>query len=220
MDTQLENNYTQNMDLALQLTINSGFLEMKELYKLSKTDKFMNSLLKKNIEKYYEILRKCSQIEGNKQLMYSIWDTVGNYPSTFFTFDKIHLELFSKKLNRDEMAIYYSYFVFRYHKFYRGDLYSKFWKCILYENGYIKIISNDYNIDVGVSETDIILNINIHYSYLIWRNYPKKLKYWGTKIYFQNKNGKEIFPEFVNLKLLDKLIISDKYQSMVSNKFL
>lgn len=220
MDSQLENNYPHAMDLVLQLTIKSEFLGFKDLYKLSKVDKFMNSLCKKNTEKYYDILQKCSQIECDKQLRYNTWDTTGNYPSTFFTFDNIHPDVFGKKLDRDEMAIYYSYFVFRYHKFYRGDLYSKFWRCILYENGYIKIISNDYNIDLGISETDIILNIDIHYSYLIWRDHPKKLKYWMTKIYFQNKNGKEIKPELANLKLLDKLITSENYQSTISKNFL
>jgi len=221
MDTQLENNYAHSIDFALQLTINSGFLGLNDLYNLSKVDKFMNSLFKKNIEKFYEILTKCSEMEGDKELMYSIWDNAGTYPSTSFTFDNIHPHLFCKKLNRDEMAIYYSYFVFRYHKFYRTDMYSKFWRCILYENGYIKIISDDYNIDRGVSETDIILNIEIHYSYLIWRNHQKKLQYWGTKLYLKNKNGgKEIKPEFVNLKLLDKLIKSEKYQGMISKNFL
>lgn len=130
-----------------------------------------------------------------------------------------NFNVFGKKINKTEMAFYYSYFIFRFHKFYKIDEYSRYWMCILHENGFVKSISDNYNGHRRISETDIILKINIHYSYLIYRNYPKKLNYWGTKITFEH-NGNIIYPDFVDKILLNKLIISDKYMSMVSRTLL
>lgn len=242
MNTQLENNYPHAMDFALQLTIGSGFLGLKDFGRLGKVDKFLNSLCENNIEKYYEILEKCSSTPFIKETKFNPWNN-NDFPNEFNTgivykYNNTWDDIFGKKLNKDEMAFYYTYFIFRFHKFYRIDSYSKFWSCILYENGYIKSFSESYyNGTDEIDDTDIILKINIHYSYLIYRNYPKKLNYWGTKIKFQNK-GKDIiiyqrYPkysyenkekyldrEIVNLKLLDALITNEKYMSMVSKKFM
>ena len=222
MNVQLKNNYHQTMDLALQLTINSGFLVLKDFYKLSKVDKFMNSLFKNLIEKYYDVLRKCSSLQF-------VHDE-----SMIFKFNTDWNNIFGRKLNGDEMAIYYTYFVFKYHTFYKKDFYSKYWICILDENGFVKSFSNDY---LDVDDKDIILKIQIHYSYTIYRNYPKKLNYWATIIKFQHKDKDIVVypdyirttdkikvpnfnPDCVNLKLLESLITSDKYKIMISNNFL
>lgn len=205
MDTQLVNNYSQNIDLALQLTINSGFLWLNDLYKLSSVDKFMNFIFKKNIEKYYDILKKCSSvsfIRGIKQhyIINLNWSNI-----------------LSKKLNRDEMSIYYTYFFFRFNIFYKIDEYSHYWMCVLDQNGFVKSFY-DYDINNVFDNTDIILKIQTHYSYLIYGKRKPKLKYWGTRIKFEN-NYKKINPDFANLKLLDKLIISDKYKNMITKLF-
>ena len=215
MDTQLQNNYPQNMDLALQLTMDCEFLGINDLYRLTKVDKFMNLLSNKYIKKYYEILEKCSSVELLKETIkyITLCDSSGNVhsiPRTIYIYDWCNL--FNKKLNKDEMAIYYSCLVFKYHSFCETDEYSMFWRCILNEDGYIKSLPAEsyYNI----LDTDIILRIDIHYSYDIYRNYPKKLNYWRTKIRFENK-GKEIQQNFVNIKFLNKLILSKKFKNEV-----
>ncbi len=177
------------MDLSLQLTITNGFLTLKDLYILGRVNKYMNSLFEEIIKKYYNLLQTCS---------------------------------LCKKLNKDEMAFYYTYFIFNFHKFYKIDIYSKYWMCILYENGLIKSFSDNYNVHnnlLDTTKTDIILKINIHYSFQLYRNYPKKMFYWGTKIIFENNNGKILNPKFVNVKLLDKLIKSEKFKNMISKNF-
>lgn len=225
MDSQLENKYSQNMDLALQLTINSGFLVLKDFSRLASVDKFLSYIYKKRIGKYYDILQKCSLKPFSTHINDIFLD---QYNERLFNRENIYMfdnnwnNLFCKQLNNDEMAIYYTYFIFRFHKFYITDNSSKYWRCVLYENGFVKSFSetnNYYNGIKNVDDTDIILKIIIYYKYRIYRNYPKKLLYWGTKITFENK-GKVINPEFVNLKLLNKLIISNPYMNMVSKKFL
>ena len=206
MDTQLENNYPQYIDLILQLIINNGFLGLKDLYNICKVDKFLNSLSKQNIKKYYDILQKCSVIQIESQIK----------PIQFEKIYKFNNNLFYKKLNNDEMAIYYSYFIFKYHTFYNIDIYSRYWACVLCENGFIKLFTYYNNYD-NMSNTDIIMKIKIHYSYIIYQNYPKRLNYWGTNITFVNNKGRAIYPKFVNLKLLDKLIINNNFQRIKKN---
>jgi hypothetical protein len=225
MNVQLKNNYPQTMDLALQLVINSGFLGLKDLYKLSKVDKFMNSLCKNFIEKYYDVLQKCSSLQ------------FAHDESMIFKFNTDWNNIFGRKLNSDEMAIYYTYFVFKYHKFYKTDNYSKHWMCILDEYGFLKSFSNDYHRGFDADDKDIILKIQIHYSYTIYRNYPKKINYWATTIRFQHKDKDIVVypnyirttekikvphfnPDCVNLKLLESLITSEKYKNMISTNFL
>lgn len=62
MEFDIANSYSQNVNLVLQLTINSDFLTIKDFNNLSKVDKFLNYTCKKNINKYYDILNKCSQL--------------------------------------------------------------------------------------------------------------------------------------------------------------
>lgn len=207
------------MDLSLQLTITNGFLSLKDLYRLGRVNKYMNSLFEEIIKKYYNLLQTCSLISFIPIVKQEqdFWDRI--HSSTLYNFNNNHL---CKKLNKDEMAFYYTYFIFNFHKFYKTDLYSKYWMCILYENGLIKSFSDNYNVHnnlVDTTKTDIILKINIHYSFQLYRNYPKKLFYWGTKIIFENNNGKVLNPEFVNVKLLDKLITSEKFKNMISKNF-
>jgi hypothetical protein len=232
MNAQLKNNYPQTMDLALQLTINSGFLGLNDLYKLSNVDKFMNSLCKNLIEKYYNVLRKCSSAPFTTN--YSIGFSA---PPPIFKFNNDWDNIFGRKLNKDEMALYYSYFVFKYHKFYKKDCHSNYWMCVLDEYGFVKSFSNDYHYGIEVADKDIVLKIQIHYSYIIYRNYPKKLNYWATQIRFQHKDKDIVVypnyirttdkikvpnfnPDCVNLKLLESLITSEKYKSMFSTSFL
>lgn len=225
MDAQLENNYPHATDFALQLTIASGFLSLKDFGRLTRVDKFLNALCGKNIEKYYEIFKKCSSTPFVTEIVFTPWSD-NDLPNKFNTLDVYKFnnsdDTFSKKLNQDEMAFYYSYLVFRFHKFYRRDNYSKFWSCILNEKGFIKIFAEDYRFNINdydfVFNDDIVLKIEIYYSYIIWRN-QKKINYWSTKIKFENK-GKEFNPQFVNLNLLDKLITSETYRNMISRKFL
>jgi len=237
MNIQLKNNYSQNMDLSLQLAMNSGFLGLNELYKLSNVDKFMNSLCKNLIEKYYDVLRKCASTPFTREISDIANYSIGFSSALIFKFNNNWDNVFGKKLNRDEMALYYSYFVFRFHNFCKTDNYSKHWMCILDEYGFVKSFSNDYHYGIEVADKDIVLKIQIHYSYIIYRNYPKKLNYWGTIIRFQQKDKDIVVypnyirttdktkaphfnPECVNLRLLDNLITSEKYQSIFSKQFL
>ena len=56
MEIELYNNYSRTLDTVLQVTINSGFLTLKDFYKLSKVDKFLNIISKKysEISRYFE----------------------------------------------------------------------------------------------------------------------------------------------------------------------
>lgn len=222
MDAQLENNYPHATDFALQLTISSGYLELKDFGRLTRVDKFLKSLCEKNIEKYYELLRKCYSTPFIREIIFTPWSDY-ELPNKFNTLNVYKFnnsdDTFSKNLNEHEMAFYYTYFIFRFHEFYRTNIYSKFWMCILNKKGFIKLFAQDYNFNAenyGFDfKDDIVLKIEMFYCYHIWRNQPKKLNYWGTKIKFENK-GDEIYPKFVNLKLLDKLITSATYRNVVS----
>ena len=91
----------------------------------------------------------------------------------------------------------------------------------LNQKGFIKLFARDYIFKkehFGFNfNDDIFLKIEVFYRY----DRIKKLteKKWATKIKFVNK-GKEIIPNFVNLKLLNNLITNTYYYDMVSKKIL
>jgi len=84
MDSQLENNYPHTMDFALQLTIGSGYLDLKDFGRLKNVDKFLKSLCEKNIEKYYDLLRKCSSIPFVTEIVFRPWSD-NDLPNKFNT---------------------------------------------------------------------------------------------------------------------------------------
>lgn len=227
MDLTLENNYPRVTDFALQLTIGSGFLKLKDYNNLRRVDKFLKYLCEKNIEKYYNLLKELSYIPYITNSILRYWDndeSSNNYNTLeIYQFDNSD-NIFNKKLNNDEMAFYYSYFIFKFyefHSFYRTNKYSKFWMCILNKNGFIKIFARDYifskeNYGFEYND-DIFLKIELYYRYNSWRKQTKKC--WETKIKFVNK-GKEFIPNFVNLKLLNNLITSNEFRSTILKYYL
>ena len=109
MDSQNSNNYSQQLDLSLQLTINSGFLKLKDFYNLSKVDKFLNYISKKEVHKYIDILIKCGLLLYDIKVKYDLWhpqDLPTEYNSTkIYRFDPNHVcNMFGKQLNKNERA--------------------------------------------------------------------------------------------------------------------
>jgi len=79
----MNNLISSNTDLSLELTIYNDFLGFNDLIRLSRTNKYFNSLTKKNIKKYYEFLEKCKNIQIKKSYasLYIIDNNEYNYNS-------------------------------------------------------------------------------------------------------------------------------------------
>lgn len=228
MNIHLENNYPHKLDLALQITIGYGYLTLNDFYRLINVDRFLKLLCINHIEHFYNLLIKCSQVPYVTNNIFRYWN-VYEIPNDNLNILKIYKfdnsdTIFNKKLNNDEMAFYYSYFMFKFHdylSFYKTSRYSKIWMCILNNKGFIKLIARDYifkkeNFGFNYKD-DIFFKIELFYRYDIFKKKNEKL--WTTKIKFINK-GNEFIPNFVNLKLLDNLITNNTFYNMLHNKIL
>lgn len=215
MKVPVENNYSYTLNLVLSLVCNSGFIELKDFGKLGNTDKYLNSIYKEHIEKYYTILRKCSDIRIQVPLpkFYNYNnDEISDYK---ISFEHNYWNKLFNKLNKDEMTFYLSYFILKYHKFYKVDIHTKYWSCLLYKDGFIKSLDSKSN--RHLDNDTIILKIGILYVYSISRELPyfrTGVRYSGPNIVFQDNKGNQIYNiDFINFKLLKKLILSFHYNN-------
>lgn len=201
MNNKIINSYTQTFDLVINITISSKFLGFYEFINLAKTDKYLNYYTKIYINKNYYIIQTCkiTKIIIPKTISFYNLDEIinNNYDNYYWYY------IFNQKLNRDELAFYYSYFVYKYNSFYIYGGYSKDWLCVLFPDGFIKSFDTTQTND----ENDIILKIKLYYSVTSYRG-TKKINYWDSDIIFYNNKEKIIYPDFVNSKLLKKLVIN------------
>jgi hypothetical protein len=214
----MENTYSNTFDLVLNLTINSGFIGLSDFGCLMKVDKYLKLICKKYIN---DILVKCDNT-NIKYNYHTLNDDV--YDNKKYNINYWY-NLFGKKLNKDEMVLYYGYFINNYKKYINDHslygYYSKKWICILSQEGFIKEFHNQNNLEENLTNNDILMKITLHqgtYSY----TYLKKIKrikyYWNAEIIFENNKNKEIKPSFVNLILLKKLLTDYNYNYIISLK--
>jgi hypothetical protein len=223
MNYELSDTYPSpsNLDfgLILQLTIDNGFIGLSDLMDLKNVDKYFNETCKKYIDKYFEILSKC----------YNTHIIIPKYPSFNDNDDEFNLlsynyenkywyDLFGKKLNRDELVLYYGYFINKATESinsYSSFAYcSKTWKIVMFEDGFIKSFDYKYT---NLSDSDIIMKVTLYYATTIYLNKRTK-HYWKSEIIFENKKQEKIETYLINTKLLDKLLTTFNYIDMVSNK--
>ena len=189
------NSYNQTFDFVIYITFLSKFLGFYEIINLAKTDKYLNHYTIKYINKYYYFTRKTHQtkiIIPKNISFYNLDEIINNdYENKYW------YSIFKRKLNTEQLAFYYSYFVYKYHRFYNYGVYSKDWLCILFPDGFIK----SFDATQKKNDDDIILKIVLYYSVTSYRD-EKTLNYWGADVIFYNSKGKQINPEIVNSKLM------------------
>lgn len=222
MNYDMCNTYPSNLDLSLKLTISHGFIGLSDFVNLKRTDKYLNKISEKYIDKYFNIITKCH----NTNIIiprypsfsdFSIHDANSNlisynYENTYW------YDIFGKKLNRDELVLYYGYFINKacenIRSYSRFGYYSKTWKIIMFSDGFIK--SFDYKYD-NINDNDIVMNVTLYRANTYYRG--KKTKhYWNCEIVFENNKKERIDLSLINTKLLDKLLTNYQYINIVSNK--
>lgn len=161
MNYQMDKIYSHNTHLLLELTIYNDFLGFNDLIRLSRINKYFNSSTKKYIEKYYEFLNKCINIpiKNSYASLYIIDNNEYKYDREYW------YKLFNKKLNSQELAIYYSYFIKNYYYSCRKMLYLDQWICSIYQDGFIKLLANKNDGSVLIDKNDVILKCIIDYKY-------------------------------------------------------
>lgn len=214
------NRYSYTLDLVLKLIIDNGFVGLSEFSKLKKVDKYLNKLSNEYINKYYDILKKCHNIEifSSRYHYYSFIDYNENviikYNKNIYE-PNYWYNIFNKKLNKDELVLYYGYFINKYNKYYKCSLHSIIWSCIISSDGFIKFLGHDLVFKSYMSDDDIMMKIELYYSISDYRGIKTKY-YWKSNIVFKNKKNEKINPTFINVNLLNKLLTDFNYIKMVS----
>jgi len=204
------NSYTQTFDLVIHLTLLSNFLGFNEIINLSKTDKYLKYYTQIYIRKYHYIIYICKQTKiciPKTISFYNQHEIINNHYNNEYWYS-----IFNQKLNCDQLAFYYSYFVYKYHTFYNHGVYSKDWMCILFPDGFIKSFDC---CGENKSNDDIILKVILYYSVTSYRG-KKFLNYWASDVILSNVKGNPIEFQLVNSNLLKKLVINKNNTKLIS----
>jgi len=169
----------------LEFTIFNNFLGLDELVTVSMINKSYNLLAKREIKKIYQIIEKIrkSKIQVNTSSLYSMATLDCAYDPQYW------YKLFGRKLNTQELAIYYSYFINKYCM--SGDR----WCCVAYKDGFIKSLGaqSDGSISISHNEPEIYIRFN---------NYYRE----NMSIEFQEKWTIINHHDYIDEKLLKKII--------------
>ncbi len=114
----------------IEFAIFNNFLGLDEFATMSMVSKSYNQLAKREIKKIYKIIEiiRSSKILVNISSLYSNPEYTADY-----TYSKNYwYQLFGRKLNHQELAIYYAFFITKY------DMSSINWCCVAFEDGFIK----------------------------------------------------------------------------------
>ena len=207
------NNYSHSYasELHLELAIYNNFLGLNDLINVSKINKTFNSIVKKYINEYYSILQKCYKIEMKN----SYTHLYGGSRGIDYTYDRNYwYNYFGRKLNSQELALYYAYFVEKYHYSCKRELYKDIWICVIYPDGFIKLLASkiDGSISTMYGNNDIILRITRFYNYTI------KRIYLTTEIMYERESN--INYSHVDEELLKNILIKNNLDYIVNNAIL
>jgi len=173
-----------------------GFYEIINCYKINKHFKYYTQTY---INNFYYIIKKTFY---TKMILHN------NYYHNQYWYS-----IFKQKLNYDELAFYYSSFIFKYQKFWNHTPYSKLWTCILFPDGFIK----SFDINCIKQETDTIFNVILYYKLSYFHEQKIfKLYYWKTDVSFFNYKGIQIYPENFNFKLIQNIIINHNFNNIIT----
>lgn len=138
----------------IEFCIFNNFLGLNELATMSMVNKSYNSLAVREIKKLYLILEKisASRIIINNSSLYS--DSLSSYKYN----QNYWYELFGKKLNMQELAIYYAHFISQ------CRMNSNNWCCVAFNDGFIKQLGtiSDGSVSLSPDEPEIYIRF---YSY-------------------------------------------------------
>lgn len=141
----------------IEFAIFNNFLGLDELATMSMVNKSYNLLAKREIKKIYKIIEKIikSKINVNHSSLYSSQFTKSSCSYN----PKYWYELFGKKLNRQELAIYYAYFITKY------SMSENNWCCVTYKDGFIKLLGaqSDGSVSLSHGEPEIYIKFSNYY---------------------------------------------------------
>lgn len=162
--------------LPIQLSIYNNFFTPSELISLSRVNKELSELSQKFIDEYKKNISKIYNVKiiENTYRLYSFTEQKTNtYDLTYW------YNIFGRKLNIDELAIYYSYFIVKYlnccgARDYFVDKFNKryivsYMNLLVYEDGYIMLLPSKYDGSISLNQNLQSINPNTgkgHYSYI------------------------------------------------------
>jgi hypothetical protein len=137
----------------IEFAIFNNFLGLNDLATMSMVNKNYNLLAKREIQKILQIIIKIrsSKILVNTSSLYTTGSTLECLYNQHYWY-----QLFGKKLNQQELAIYYAYFITKY------IVSGSNWCCVAYKDGFIKQLGakSDASVSLSQSEHEIYIRIN------------------------------------------------------------
>lgn len=138
----------------IEFSISNGYLGLDELVSISMLNKSYNLLAKREIKNIYQIIKNIrkSKIIVNNSSLYS-FSIQEKYDNNYW------YQIFGRKLNHQELAIYYAYFITKY------NISGKFWTSISYQDGFIKLLGaqSDGSLSLSQYEPETIIQIKNNY---------------------------------------------------------
>jgi hypothetical protein len=171
----------------IEFAIFNNFLGLDELATMSMINKSYNELAKREIKKIYKIIEiiRSSKIQVNNSSLYSnpMYSEDCNYNQNYW------YQLFGRKLNHQELAIYYAYFITKY------DISSVNWCCVAFEDGFIKQLGarSDGSVSISHDKPEVYIRLC---------NYRDENFY----IRAEQKYLIDLNPNLLDKKLLKKII--------------
>lgn len=139
----------------IEFSIFNNFLGLHELATMSMVNKTYYHLAKREIKKIFQIIEKIrkSKIQVNTSSLYSFAKRDCEYDSQYW------YQLFGRKLNTQELAIYYAYFISKY------PMQGKNWTCVAYKNGFIKLLGaqSDGSVSLSQNEPEYFIRLSDYY---------------------------------------------------------
>lgn len=171
----------------IEFSIFNNFLGLDELATISMVNKSYNLLAKREIKKIYKIIEKIRKvkIQVNNSSLYSMNSTLDCVYNQNYWY-----KLFGKKLNRQELAIYYAYFITKY------SIGTSNWCCTTFNDGFIKQLGSKS--DGSVS----LLSYNEPEIYVRFSNYSRE----NISVNFEERHIPIHNDSYIDEKLLKKCV--------------
>lgn len=168
----------------IEFAIFYKFIDIETLIKIATLNKQYYLLAKREIQKILQItenIRK-TKIKVNSTSLYSTEHTQ-KYDNQYW------YQLFGKKLDTQQLTIYYAFFISKYNI----QSYKK-WNCVAYQDGFIKTLPSQYDGSISITHyPEIII------SFINYKNKDIQIEY--------QYNFKTQDKIFININLLKKIIL-------------
>ena len=168
----------------IEFAIFYKFIDIENIIKIATLNKHYYLLAKREIQKILQItenIRK-TKIKVNSTSLYSTEHTQ-KYDNQYW------YQLFGKKLDTQQLTIYYAFFISKYNI----QSYKK-WNCVAYQDGFIKTLPSQYDGSISITHyPEIII------SFINYKNKDIQIEY--------QYNFKTQDKIFININLLKKIIL-------------